>query len=125
MRLAAFAFLLAFGVPLALPHSQSDIEIRQPGHDPSVRWTAAGTLAMVFVREETDGGRLYYTDSGKTGVATAISPPGARVVAQPQTGPSLEILPDKTYVVVYSVSVPPKHGSEIRAQRSSNGGATW
>jgi hypothetical protein len=79
---------------------------------------------MVFVREEGDGGRLYYADSGGRG-PSPVSPAADRVVARPQTGPSLEILPDGTLVVFYSASETAKHRTEIRSQRSADGGATW
>ena len=125
MKPAGLAFLIALTVPSVAGVAPTEIEMRFPGHDPSARWTAAGTLAMVFAREEADGGRLYYADSLRPGVATAVSPPGVRVLAQPQTGPSLEVMPDRTLVVVYSVAVPAKRGSELRAQRSIDGGASW
>ena len=79
---------------------------------------------MVFVREEAEGGRLYYADSGGR-APSPVSPAADRVVARPQTGPSLEILPDGSLVVFYSASEPAKHRTEIRSQRSGDGGATW
>lgn len=122
--LALLAAMAAAAAASSRGASLGDIEISEPGHDPSARWTAAGGLAMVFVREEESGGRLYYVDSARP-TSVAVSPAGAAVVAQPQSGPSLEILPRGIRVAVYSASVPPGHGSEIRAQRSVDGGSTW
>ena len=105
-------------------NSPGEIELRFPGHDPSARWTPSGTLGMVFVREEGEGGRLYYADSAGRS-PSPVSRAADRVVARPQTGPSLEVLPNGTMVVFYSVSEPAKHRTEIRSQGSTDGGATW
>jgi hypothetical protein len=122
--LSGLALLIALEPANAGRATTPEIEIRQPGHDPSARWIPAGALAMIFVREEAAGGRLYYTDSRRA-TPVAVSPSGVAVVGQPQTGPSLEVLPHGTMVAVYSASVPSRHGSEIRAQRSVDGGSSW
>jgi hypothetical protein len=101
------------------------LELREKGHDPAVRWTASGDLCMVFVRDEPGGGRLYFASARTTpGPPVAVSP-AATVVAHSQTPPCLEALPDGTLVAVYAVSTTSAGTTEIRAQRSLDGGTTW
>lgn len=101
-------------------------DLRFPGHEPSARSGRAGELHMVFVREEGNKQRLYYARGGsKPAGPIAITAASEQVESRGEMGPSLEILPNGTLVAVYAVAMPGEHASELRAQRSSDGGATW
>jgi hypothetical protein len=120
------------GVPAASARSRAaaskektpgDIALRFPGHEPSIRWDSAGNLHMVFVREEGNRQRLYYVRGGSN--PRAISPEESRVDSRGEMGPSLEVLPGGKLVVVYTVALPGERSSQLEAQRSEDGGATW
>jgi hypothetical protein len=120
--LAAFLPAMA-GRP---PASPAGVDLRMPGHEPAVRWDKQGNLHMLFVREDANRQRLYYARAGSMSAsAIAVSPASSAVETRGEWGPSLEILRDGTLVAVYSAALTGEKGTELRAQRSIDGGVTW
>lgn len=105
------------------------IELRFPGWAPFARWDAAGSLAVLFVREAGGRRRVFAARSASAGspamAPVAVSPATDDVDARGETGPFLEILPGGAMVAVYAVALPGTWKGEIRAQRSLDSGATW
>jgi hypothetical protein len=98
-----------------------------PGRDPSLRIEVDGTLHATYVVDEQPGGpAVFYRRLGpRPFEPVRVSPAGLSVKAHGETPPALEILPGSTLVVAYPVALPGKWKSEIRLQRSADGGAQW
>jgi hypothetical protein len=94
-----------------------------PGHDPKLLWDRSGHLHAVYLESRPDGAAVVYRRLGAQPVA--VSPPGLEVVVDREAPPTLNLLPDGTLVTAYSVKLPGKWKSEVRVQRSTDGGATW
>ena len=95
-----------------------------PGHDPRLLWDRSGHLQAVYVESRPDGAdAVVYQRLGAKPVT--VSPPGLAVAADREAPPTLDQLPDGTLVTAYSVKLPGKWQSEIRVQRSADGGASW
>lgn len=98
-----------------------------PGHDPKLLWDRSGGLHVVYVESRPGGvATVVYRRLGdKPAGPVTVSPPGLEVAADREAPPTLDLLPDGTLVTAYSVKLPGKWKSEIRVQRSADGGASW
>lgn len=97
-----------------------------PGHDATLRWDAAGNLHVLSVEEGADGARVVHRRLGPAASGPhPVSPAGVATTAHGETPPALELLADGTLVAAYPVPLPGKWKSELRFQRSADGGATW
>jgi hypothetical protein len=111
------------GDDVATPHG---LHASFPGRDPSLRREADGTLHVAYVQEQPDGPAVFYRRLGPHPLEPVqVSPTQLEVKAHGETPPALEILPGGTLVVAYPVALPGKWKSEIRLQRSTDGGAHW
>ncbi|HEV2853771.1 MAG TPA: sialidase family protein [Thermoanaerobaculia bacterium] len=97
-----------------------------PGRDPNLRWDASGNLHLVYVEDRPGGPAVLYRRLGADAAGPfTVSPAGMAVVADTESPPTLEILPDGALVTGYPVALPGKWKSEIRVQRSADHGRTW
>lgn len=97
------------------------------GHEPRILWDTAGRLHAVYVENQAGGPpALAYRRLGKDAMGPVrITPPGLEVAASRETPATLDQLPDGTLVTGYPVTLPGKWQSELRVQRSTDGGKTW
>ena len=93
------------------------------GHDPRLLWDRSGHLHAVYVESRPEGPAVVYQRLGAKPVT--VSPPGLEVAEDREAPPTLDLLPDGTLVTAYPVKLPGKWKSEIRVQRSGDGGASW
>ncbi len=104
----------------------SALRVSFPGRDPVLRWDPQGELHVAYVEDGPQGAAVVYRRLGSSPAGPfPISPPGLKVSAHGETNPALEVLPDGGLLVAYPVSLPGKWKSEIRVQRSDDGGRTW
>jgi hypothetical protein len=97
-----------------------------PGHDPRLLWDRSGGLHVVYVESRPGGAAVVYRRLGaKPAGPVTVSPPGLEVAADREAPPTLNLLPDGSLVTAYSVKLPGKWKSEIRVQRSGDGGTSW
>jgi hypothetical protein len=97
-----------------------------PGRDPSLRREADGTLHVAYVQEQPGGPAVFYRRLGpRASEPVRVTPAGLSTTAHGETPPALEILPGGVLVAAYPVTLPGKWKSEIRLQRSTDGGAHW
>lgn len=97
-----------------------------PGRDPSLRMEAGGTLHVAYVDEQPGGPAVFYRRLGpRASDPVRVSPAGLSTTAHGETPPALEILPGGALLIAYPVALPGKWKSEIRLQRSTDGGAHW
>lgn len=104
-------------------------EIELPGRDPTLRWDDSGRLHVVYV-EEGDPPRVRYVRIAPGAASpeiepVTVSPAALQVNAHGEVPPTLEVLPDGTLAVAYTVALPGRFQGEIRLQRSTDGGRTW
>ena len=93
-----------------------------PGRDPRLLWDAEGRLNVVYV----EGPAVVYRRLGKDPLGPVrVSPPGVETAAGRETPPTLDRLPDGTLIAGYPVTLPGKWKSELRVQRSTDGGRSW
>jgi hypothetical protein len=94
-----------------------------------VRADGAGGFHVVYVADVAGAKRVLYRRLGDRRERLAdpvlVSPPGDAVSAHGEVGPTLERLAGGILVVAYVVELPGKWQSEVRTQRSVDGGATW
>lgn len=93
------------------------------GKSPSIRFDSKGRLHIAYI----DSDRVAIRTLG-SGLSTskAISPAADKPEAYGEVGPAFALLPSGEQLVVYSVSVAGgQWSSELRLQRSHDGGATW
>ncbi|HEX5718012.1 MAG TPA: sialidase family protein [Thermoanaerobaculia bacterium] len=96
------------------------------GRDPALRWDRHGGLHAAYVEDGPQGAAVVYRQLGSSPAGPfPVSPPGLKVSAHGEANPALEVLPDGGLLVAYPVSLPGKWKSEIRVQRSDDGGRTW
>ena len=111
------------------PHAASPSLASFPGHDPRIAWDGSGRLHAVYVEDRPGGPAVVYRRVGRVGKDTAgpvtVSPAGLQVSASREVPPTLDLLPDGTLITGYPVKLPGKWKSELRVQRSTDGGATW
>lgn len=106
------------------------IELELPGRDPKLRWDSEGRLHLVYV-EDGEPPRVRYArvapgaEPLESVEPVTVSPAQLQVNAHGEVPPTLEVLPDGTLVVAYTVALPGKFQGEIRLQRSTDGGRTW
>ena len=96
-----------------------------PGSDPRLLWDSAGRLHVVYVESRAGGDErvVFYRRLGKDPAGPVrVSPPALAVDASRETPPTLDLLPDGTLVTGYPVKLPGKWQSELRVQRSTDGG---
>jgi hypothetical protein len=99
-----------------------------PGHDPRLLWDTAGRLSVVSVEVPAAAGpeAVVFRRLGTDPVGPVrVSPPGLEIAANRESPPTLDQLPDGALVVAYSVKRPGRWSSELRAQRSTDGGRSW
>lgn len=122
----SIAALLFFVVFAACATRDEAIDLAFSGRDPGLAWDRQGRLHAVWV-EDGDGSPrvLYRRLDDRASAPVFLSPPEARVSAHGETPPWIAALPDDTLVAAYTVALPGKWQSEIRLQRSTDGGVTW
>jgi hypothetical protein len=97
-----------------------------PGRDPVLRWDRHGDLHAAYVEERPEGAAVLYRRLGSSPAGPfPVSPPGLKIAAHGEANPALEVLPGGGLLVAYPVSLPGQWKSEIRVQRSDDGGRTW
>jgi hypothetical protein len=97
-----------------------------PGRDPKLLGDRSGGLHVVYVENRPDGAAVVYRRLGaRPAGPVTVSPPGLEIGTEQEVPPTLDRLPDGTLVTAYPVKLPGKWKSEIRVQRSTDGGATW
>ena len=111
---------------LGCGRTEAPIQASFPGRDPVLRWDRQGGLHVAYVEDRPEGAAVVYRRLGSSPAGPfPVSPPGLKVSAHGETNPALEVLPDGGLVAAYPVSLPGKWKSEIRVQRSDDGGRTW
>ena len=97
-----------------------------PGRDPRLLWDASGRLHLLYVENHPEGPAIVYRRLGRDPIGPVrVSPPGLATAASRETPPTLDLLPNGTLVTGYPITLPGKWKSELRVQRSSDGGKSW
>jgi hypothetical protein len=119
----ALPFVLVF---TACAPRETAIGLAFPGRDPGLTWDREGRLHAVWVEDRDGVARVVYRRLHPSPSATVVlSAPGASASAHGETPPWIAALPGGTLFAAYTVALPGKWQSEIRTQRSTDGGATW
>jgi len=97
------------------------------GKSPSIRFDSSGTLHIAFVEPGRSSDRVAIRTLGHALSTTKpVSPVTDKPEAYGEVGPILALLPNGEEVVVYSSAIPGgQWSSELRMQRSHDGGASW
>jgi hypothetical protein len=139
------ALLLGLAPALALAHGPAApavsapvppaaLDTTFPGHDPRLRWDGEGNLHVIYLADAPagsgasipEGGVLTYRRLGPHPAGPiAVSSAAIGTSARGETAPVLEILPGGVLVAAYPATLPGRWKSEIRVQRSTDGGTTW
>lgn len=121
------SFLFALSLLAGCGRQDRALPAMFSGRDPRLLWDSAGRLHVVYVESRPDGtASVLYRRFGKEPAGPVkVSPSGLAAATSGEFPPSLDLLPDGTLVTGYSVSLPGKWQSEIRVQRSTDGGKTW
>jgi hypothetical protein len=102
------------------------IQASFPGRNAAPRWDREGGLHVAYIEDRPEGAAVLYRRLGTSPAGPfPVSPKGLAVSAHGETGPVLEVLPDGALTVAYPIALPGKWKSEIRVQRSDDGGRTW
>jgi len=97
-----------------------------PGHDVRLRWDGAGNLHVVYVEDRPGGDAIVYRRLGPRAAGPfTVSPAGIATAIEAESPPTIDVLPDGVLVTAYAVQLPGKWKSDVRVQRSTDGGATW
>ena len=129
---AALILLVLFGLAGCArdrqPTAPGTLRASFSGSDPRLLWDSSGRLHVVYVESRADGdeGVVVYRRLGKDPAGPVrVSPPTLAVAASRETPPTLDLLPDGILVTGYPVKLPGKWQSELRVQRSTDGGKSW
>jgi hypothetical protein len=96
------------------------------GRDPRLLWDAAGRLHVVYVENRAEGPAVFYRRLGPEPAGPIrVSPPGLATAASREAPPTLDLLPDGSLVTAYPVTRSGRWSSELRVQRSRDGGRSW
>jgi hypothetical protein len=97
-----------------------------PGHDAKMRWDGAGNLHVIYVEDRPGGDAIVYRRLGPRAAGPfTVSPAGIATAIEPESPPTIDVLPNGDLVTAYAVQLPGKWKSDVRVQRSTDAGATW